>query len=111
MSHRKKPGSPARSQGPTTIGIAWYRREEWPKLLAAASDRDDLEDTYDEWLQAARRTLLGLNAQGLAVEKVDIGVDELVSWCQKQQVPLNGATRADYVSHKLMLRHTKGQPE
>ena len=25
------------------MGVAWYRREEWPKLLTAAADRDLLE--------------------------------------------------------------------
>jgi hypothetical protein len=109
MPRHKRPSPRFGDPSPTTIGVAWYQREEWPRLLAAASDRDDLEDTYDEWLQTAERTLLDLTAQCLAMEEVEVGVDELVSWCQKQGQPLNGAARADYVSHKLMLRHAKSQ--
>ncbi len=66
-----------------------------------------LEDTYDEWLQSAQRTLPDLDAQGVAVEKVDVGVDELVAWCQQEHRPLDGAARAGYASLKLQRRHEK----
>jgi hypothetical protein len=37
------------------MGFAWYRKEQWDLLLAVSSDRDCLEQTYEEWLVAARK--------------------------------------------------------
>jgi hypothetical protein len=30
------------------FGIGFYRRDQWPRLLETADDRQELEDTYDE---------------------------------------------------------------
>jgi hypothetical protein len=81
------------------------------QLLATASDRDNLEDTYDEWLRAAHRTLLDLMAQGVVARKVDVSVDAMQSWCREQQVPFDSAARADYVSHQLVHGQAKRQAE
>jgi len=89
------------------MDVASYPRQEWPRLLASASDRADLVDTYDEWLQSAQRTLLKLGAQGITVEKTDVGVDELVSWCQQEHRALDGTARASYVSLKVQRRLEK----
>lgn len=32
------------------IGLGWYRREEWDRLLQMFPDRAKLHDTYDDWL-------------------------------------------------------------
>jgi hypothetical protein len=32
----------------TAIGAAWYRREQWARLLEISTDREKLEDSYDE---------------------------------------------------------------
>ena len=43
------------------IGDAWYRREQWNRLLEVSIDRDELEDNYDDWLRTAEETLKKLN--------------------------------------------------
>ena len=46
------------------IGIAWYRREQWDRLLEISSDRDELEDTNDEWQAMAEKNLRKLAKRG-----------------------------------------------
>jgi hypothetical protein len=89
------------SQSPMSVGVAWYQPDQWQKLLAASADRDKLEETYNEWLQEAERVIKELRRQGLHLEKVDVDIEELVSWCRKKKIPVNGEARSMYVAHKL----------
>ncbi|MGA2033690.1 MAG: hypothetical protein ABSG68_15665 [Thermoguttaceae bacterium] len=104
MAHKKKPKKPV-SQS-VVCGIAWYREEEWPQLLAVSVDREDLEPTHAEWLQNAQRAVLDFSARGVPVRKVDVGVDELLEWCRKDGRPLDSAARADYAAFKLLQPRT-----
>ena len=107
MTDKKKKSGNLRGEDEVVIGMAWFRREEWAKLLEVSADRDQLEETYDEWLQSARQTLLHLRAEGQRVEKVDIGVDELLKWCQTRHVPVDASARADLAAAQLHQRHAK----
>ena len=88
-------------------GFAWYRAEEWPQLLAAAADRQDLDETHAEWLQEAQRAFLDFTARGVHARKVDVGVDELIQWCRKNRRPLDSDARLAYVTFKLRQLHEK----
>ncbi len=105
MPSKKKTSDQASSQADMAIGVAWYCREEWGRLLAVSVDRERMEETYDEWMRSARRTLLEMKGQGAHVEKVDVGVDELVKWCRDRNVSVNGEARANFASFKLLQRH------
>ncbi len=83
------------------MGIAWYRAEEWPELLAAAADREDLEQTHAEWLQGAQRALVNFAAQGMAAQKIDVRIAELIQWCRQQQRPVDAPARSAYAAFKL----------
>lgn len=89
-------------------GLAWYRRPEWPLLRSFSVDADDLESTYDEWLATAERCYRQLQAQGSAVERVDVPIGELFAWCTRQQRPLDETARAEFVAVKL--REKDGTP-
>ncbi len=83
------------------IGIAWYRPEQWSRLLNIAADRESLEDTYEEWLADATRVAFDLAQRGFAVRPVEVDVVELARWCKQQGCPLNGEARARFVTEKL----------
>jgi hypothetical protein len=87
----------------TVIGIAWFRPEQWQRLLAAAADASELETTYEEWERHATKTLKRLRRGGVDVRKVDVNVEELIAWCKEQMCKLDGNARAEYASHRLRL--------
>lgn len=88
----------------TVVGVAWYRREQWNRLLEMSSDRDKLEDTFDEWKSSAEKQFDNLARSGFLVRKVDIDVDELLSWCDSKNRPVDGEARADYTATTLRER-------
>jgi hypothetical protein len=55
-------------------GIAWYRPEQWERLRDVSEDVENLEETYEAWLQTAERLIREGIPTDVAVEKVDIDV-------------------------------------
>ena len=84
-----------------TIGVAWYRPDQWEQMRKLSDDSDRLEGTYEQWLSYAERQLAELRSRGCRVQKVDVDLDELLKWCTSKRLPLNGDSRAQYVAEKL----------
>lgn len=87
--------------GSAAIGVAWYRPEQWPRLLAISADRDMLEGSYDEWLMNVTQTLETMKSKGLNPVKVDVDTEELLGWCRSRDLPVDSKARAGFVTEKL----------
>jgi hypothetical protein len=57
------------------VGMAWYRPEQWARLLEVSSERAELEDTYEEWVSGAKKTLRNFLINGINAVRVDVDVD------------------------------------
>src|SRR4051794_13992609 len=69
----------ARSTGASVVGMGWYRSEDWERLLQVISDRDEMYDSYAEWLAEAQRAERAAAAEGIQVKRVPVDPDELGS--------------------------------
>jgi hypothetical protein len=96
MAKRRSP-----SKAHSVVGVAWYEPDQWQQLLDVAVDRDKLEETHDEWVQDAERVIREFQRQGFQVVKVRVKIDELVAWCQRQNISVNGEARSQYAAYKL----------
>lgn len=83
------------------VGVAWYRPEQWARLLEVSSDRADLEDTHEEWVSGAKQTLRNLLLEGINAVRVDVDVEELVEWSKQRGLNIDGSARAAYVADKV----------
>jgi hypothetical protein len=102
QTNTKNKHSPKKdSETAAILGIAWYKREEWSRLLEISADRDELEDTYEEWLHNAEIRLHEMAEAGINPTKVYINLDELQKWCIVQGCPLDGSARAVFTAEKL----------
>lgn len=93
---------------PVTVGVCWYRPDQYDRFLASANDREALEDTWNEWQITAERVIRQYRARGLDVRKVEIDLDDLLAYCAAEGKPNTAATRAAYVTH-LMERREDNQ--
>ena len=91
MPHRRK----------VTIGIAWFRSDQWDLLRRLAADTDDLEQTHAEWVACAGKAIRDLAKQPITVRKTDVDVNVLQAWCLMHDRPLDSAARAEYASAQL----------
>jgi hypothetical protein len=82
-------------------GIASYRPDQWARLREVSTDKDELEQTYEEWKAIVERRVRQLEDGGVCIGRVEIDVEELVAWCTSEGRPVDGAARAAYASLKL----------
>ncbi|MFZ0959357.1 MAG: hypothetical protein WAO35_00515 [Terriglobia bacterium] len=82
-------------------GVGWYRPEQWQRLREISVDADQLENTQAEWLPVAEKAVKDLERLGISVIKVDVDVEELLSWSRQQGLPLDGKARAQFIEGKV----------
>jgi hypothetical protein len=82
-------------------GIAWFRANQWQLLRSLATDVGDLEETHEEWMKIAEKTIEDLAKQGVLAQKVDVDVNELQTWCAAQNRLLDSSARAAYAATHL----------
>jgi hypothetical protein len=85
----------------TEIGLGWYRREDWNRLLEMFPDRDKLHDTYDEWLADVRRGEKLVKREGNIVKRIIVDPAALAAWCAIQGLEPVAAARAEYVCERM----------
>ena len=90
-------------------GVAWYRRDQWPRLLEVAEDADELEDTYEGWLQIANERFKTFKVPGVLLKKVDVDIEELIAWCAERGRPVNGSARSEFVAEKVQEMTEEGR--
>jgi len=88
-------------------GIAWYRPEQWQRLREVSEDVENLEDTYEAWLQTAERMIRDGIPADIAVEKVDLDVEEVLAWCNVRGLPMNATARSRYVSERIRQKYER----
>jgi hypothetical protein len=89
------------AQDEMVIAIVWYRPEQWQRVRDIATDSDELEASYVEWLQLAEAKFKELQSSRLRVEKVDIDSEKLIVWCNERGLENNGKARSLYAAERL----------
>lgn len=80
------------------VRLAWYRREDYPRILEMMADRSEMHDTYDEWLRDAQRVEQRLVSEGHAVTQVIIEPEIFRSWCDQHNLKPVGKARSRFVT-------------
>jgi hypothetical protein len=95
-----------RRSGPTEIGLGWYRREDWDRLLQMFPDRAQLHDTYDDWLSDVYKGEQLVRREGNFIKRIVVDPDELAAWCASHGLEPVASARAEYVSEKMLQATT-----
>jgi len=88
-------------------GLCWYQEDQWTRLLEISEDSGELEETYEEWKRNAHKTIQEIQATGTKIKKIKINLEHLLAWCNEKRLPVNGASRAEYVSYVLQQKSRK----
>ncbi len=82
----------------STVGIPWYRREEFQELRALFADGHKLHETFDEWLVSAERLEAHLRRSGQPVVRAELRPAAFVAWCGQRGLRLDAHARSEYAS-------------
>ncbi len=80
------------------IGMVWYAREDYPRVLEIMEDAEDLQSTWDEWLKDAERVEQRLRREGHKVVRLRLLPDAFVGWCRSEGRTPNGSARSHWAS-------------
>ncbi|MGH9552398.1 MAG: hypothetical protein ACRD3W_23625 [Terriglobales bacterium] len=93
-------------QGHVVLAVCWYTKEQWEKLRCVAVDADDMDDSYEEWLEGITSYLSTFaKAAGTLVTKIEVDVDELQAWCKKRGVPNDSEARSQFAQQRSAELH------
>ena len=81
--------------------IVWYRNsEDYERIRSLSEDADSFFASYSLWLQAATN---GFEEIGRTVQmiKVEVDIDDYLSWCNASGRPVNSKSRVAYANAKV----------
>lgn len=83
------------------LGIGCFKEAQYDELLKVSSDAENMNPTWEEWLKSKEKTKQELETQGKECVDVEVDLFELMNYCQKEGLQINGGSRAQYVQHLL----------
>ena len=63
------------------VNLAYYRKEDWGKLLESVDDRKSMHDTWRQWNKAYLKLKSKLTSEGFIVKDFIVDLDELIAYC------------------------------
>ena len=87
-----------RQQPIRAMGIPWFNREDYPRILKVMVDVDVLPATYEGWYYRAERTEREIERSGALVVRAIIDPDEFIAWCAKEGLNIDAKARTAYAA-------------
>lgn len=81
------------------VGVAWFRREDWPRWLAMDAQ---FQPDYAHWLRRMTAVFADLQAKGVPVVKVVLDPDEFLEWSNATGRGVGTDARAGFAAFKAM---------
>ncbi|MBW7966771.1 hypothetical protein [Bradyrhizobium sp. BR 10261] len=80
------------------VGISWFNREDYPRILEIMVDAYVLPPTYERWREMAESQERRAKASGLAVVRAVIKPEEFVAWCAKEGLDVDAKARTAFAA-------------
>jgi HD superfamily phosphodiesterase len=83
------------------MGVTWYHPEQWERLREIVEDKENFDKTYEESVLDSENKIKQLEAQGMRPVKVEVDVEEMLTWCSAQGLSVTPETRTKFMMTKL----------
>ena len=83
------------------MGVTCYRAEQWHRLREISEDKEHFAMTYEASLLDSENKIKQLEAQGYRPVKVEVDVEEMLTWCSTQGLAVTPETRTKFTMTKL----------
>lgn len=80
------------------VGIPWYKREDYPRLLQIFEDSAKLPVTFDGWLSKAENIAKKFEERGVLVVRAVIDPDTFSAWCASQKLKVDASARTMFAN-------------
>jgi hypothetical protein len=80
------------------VKLAYYRPEDWARLLSIIEDKETFHDTWEEWHKQYQSAKKQLEAQGIKTKDAVVNIDDLISFCFQKGIRNDGKARSTFVA-------------
>lgn len=80
----------------SAMGIGWYERDDYPRILQIMEDGNKLPRTYENFLTAAERGELEMRQRGHVVVRAMIRSDAFLTYCGDRRMRPNAQARTQF---------------
>ena len=80
------------------MGIGWYEREDYARILEIMEDAHLLPRTYDEWRERAELGERQQKEAGVSVIRAVIKPEEFLAWCRALGLKVDAQARTRFGS-------------
>lgn len=87
------------------VGMVWYRREDYPRILQIMADADKLPATWDKWFYRAEKGRRRIEKDGMVVEKVYLDPDEFPRWCEARGLDIDAKARTRFANEAVAAKY------
>ena len=87
------------------VGLVWYRRNDYSRVLQIMTDADELPPTWDKWLYRAEQALRRFEKSGMVVEKVYLDPEIFPGWCEARGLEIDAKARIAFVNAAVREMH------
>ena len=94
---------------PSTVGLPWFREEEFDEIKRSMADGDTAFTTYSDWLEAARRSEHHQLRAGHRLVRATIRPQAFQAWCQSRDLALDAASRKLFANWYAQEAVAKGE--
>jgi hypothetical protein len=88
----------------SALGIAWYRREDYPRVLETMVDANLLPKTFDAWQRIAEKAESRFVGQGMIVVRAPVDPYPFLAWCRAKGMQADAKARAVFGAEKAVRR-------
>lgn len=85
-----------------TLGIFCYKKEQYQDIKRMSTNAADMDATWEEWVLNKENAKRELAKSGVIGVDVEVDIFDIINYCQEHGLPMNGKSRARYVSEFLL---------
>jgi hypothetical protein len=87
------------------VGIPWYRRGDYGRILRTMSDGHLLPKTHADWLRRAEALEQQIKAQGGIAERVYLDPRGFADWCRARGLDVDAEARMRFATEAVAERN------
>jgi hypothetical protein len=93
----------------SVVGVPWYSRQNYARILEVMEDAHVLPPTFDKWLYLAEKVLQNAVDKGLVPVKAHIDPEQFVAWCRQRSLHVDAGARSQFAATVARANYTEGR--
>jgi len=80
------------------VNLVYINKKDWKRFLEIIDDREAQHDNWEDWYKDYLNAKNKLIKEGFKVNDFHVDLDELINYCKKLGLKIDGKTRSRFVS-------------